>query len=531
MTVNDDVYEAAIPLDGLMPGDMVRWRIQAEDARGVVSKLPPFEHPRDSPEYLGTVVQHPLATSLPVLEWFVESPSRANRTSGTRCSVFYLGEFYDNVFVRLRGGSSAGLTKKSYKFEFNKGRKFRFRENTGRADEFNLNTTYTDKTYIRQSLCFDLYDKAGVPGCVSFPMRVEQNGEFFSVAAFVEQPDPDLLDREGLDPNGVLYKMGNTFTSTGNAEKKSRKWERSKSDLNTFIRAMRAGDDDLTAAIFDHVNVPATLNYLSATVLTQNNDNMAKNYYLYRDSDGSGQWFPMPWDLDLTLGRHFMTNDSILGDIIWADEDVVNGGSGRNVPISPSHPMVGTRELPGNRSWNRLVDKLFENEKFTDLFRRRLRTLMDEILGSSDANPATRWIDARIDEGVSRIGEDAALDLDKWRTFGKRQTIAEAVDILKADYLEVRRTHLFETHAAENAAAYPEPKAFSAMLPPLKHQNPGSHSAPSRFRPNPEISSRNSFSCTMKRIRQWTSAAGGSAAPCDLSSPRAASSPPMAMSM
>ena len=472
MPRDGDAFSAAIPLTGLRPGQMVRWRVVAEDARGVTSMFPPFENTRDSPEYHGTVLQNPIATDLPVLEWFVETASRANRTSGTRCSVFYLGEFYDNVFVRLRGGSSAGLTKKSYKFEFNKGHKFRFMEDAGRADEFNLNTTYTDKTYLRQSLCFEIYDKAGTPGCISFPMRVEQNGEFFSVAAFIEQPDPDLLEREDLDPNGVLYKMGNTFTSTGGAEKKSRKWETSKSDLNSFIRAMRASDEELTVAIFDFVDVPATLNYLAATVITQNNDSMAKNYYLYRDSDGSGQWFPMPWDLDLTLGRHFMTADSILSDIIWADEDVVNGGSGRNVPISPSHPMVGTRELPGNRSWNRLIDKLFANEAFTDLYRRRLRTLMDEILGAPNSDPATRWIDTRIDEMAAMIGNDAVLDLAKWRNFGQRQTLAEAIGILKTEYLDVRRVHLFETHAAANIDAYPEPDAFSAALPPAQEPEP-----------------------------------------------------------
>lgn len=467
-------FNAEIPLDQLTPGEMLRWRVEATDSRGVKSKLPAFEQPTDSPEYYGTAALNPghAASSLPVVEWFVESATRANRVTGTRCSLLYLGQFYDNVFVRLRGASSAGLAKKSYKFEFNKGRKFRFRDGVGRVDEFNLNTTFTDKTYLRQSLAFEIYDKAGVAGCESFPMRVEQNGTFFSVAAFVEQPDPDLLEREGLDPNGALYKMYNNFASTNGADKKSRKWEVNSSDLNDFIRAMRASDEELTAAIFDFINVPATLNYLVATVLTQNNDSMSKNYYLYRDSDGSGQWFPMPWDLDLTFGRHYMTQDSILSDIIWADEDRVNGGSGRNVPISPSHPMVGIRELPGNRSWNRLIDKLFENEIFTDLYRRRLRTVMDEILMEASVAPEQRWIDSRIDEMAKALQVDAALDLSEWRPFGRSQTLAEAIEILKSEYLDVRRIHLYETHAASNGDSYDEPDAFSALLPPAQIATP-----------------------------------------------------------
>ena len=105
MQLNDSLYAAEIPLEGLEAGQMVRWRVEAKDVRGVISKFPPFEDSRDAPEYHGTVAVNSLVDSkLPVLEWFVESASRAGRTSGTRCSVFHLGEFYDNVFVRLRGG-------------------------------------------------------------------------------------------------------------------------------------------------------------------------------------------------------------------------------------------------------------------------------------------------------------------------------------------------------------------------------------------------------------------------------------------
>lgn len=40
---------------------------------------------------------------------------------------------------------------------------------------------------------------------------------------FVEQPDEDLLRRAGLDPEGALYKMYNTYTSgTSRVEKKTR---------------------------------------------------------------------------------------------------------------------------------------------------------------------------------------------------------------------------------------------------------------------------------------------------------------------
>ena len=158
------------------------------------------------------------------------SSTRGTRT-GTRSSVFFNGEFYDNVFTRVRGASSEGVSKKSYKFDFNTGHHFRFAPGVPRVDEINVNTTFQDKAYIRPQLTYESYAAAGVVGSDADTWRVQQNGAFFSVASFVEQVDADLLDRKGLDPEGALYKMFNGVTSsTSGVEKKTRRDENN-SDL------------------------------------------------------------------------------------------------------------------------------------------------------------------------------------------------------------------------------------------------------------------------------------------------------------
>ena len=410
-TAGDGIYSATIGFAGLAPGEMLRWRVGAEDSDGTVSRAPFFGDPLNSPEYYGTAAVDPsIASNLPVLEWFIQNPGGANNRAGTRASCIYLGEFYDNIFCRVRGGSSAGLSKKSYKFDFNTDHHFRSDPDPDsvRAEEFNLNTTWTDKSYVRQPLTYEVYDMAGSPGSVCFLQRVQQNGAFFSVAAWTEQVDKRLLRREPrLDDDGALYKMFNTGASgTGGVEKKNRRHENN-SDLIAFTSGMQSSGATLENFIFDNVDLPRQLNYLAATVLTQNNDNMAKNYYLYRDTEGSGEWTQIPWDVDLTWGSHFMTGDSISHDGIWATADWVLGGRNNNVPISPSHPFVGTQEFPGNRSWNRLIDKLLESDRFRDMFRRRLRTLIDEIF------PAP-LLDDRIDELVLQLGSDAVADRNRW---------------------------------------------------------------------------------------------------------------------
>lgn len=465
----DRLYTANLPLAGLQAGEMLRWRIEASDDNGLVSKDPVFFDPLNSPEYYGTAASDAsLDSDLPVLEWFIANPSAANSRSGSRAAVFHLGEFYDNVFCRIRGGSSAGLSKKSYKFDFNTGHHFLVQGETTsvRVEEFNLNTTWTDKAYVRQPLSYQIYDLAGSPGPECFLMRVEQNGAFFSVAAYTEQVDKRLLRREkGIDDEGALYKMFNGGTSaTSGVEKKNREYE-SNADLAAFVSGLNLSGTALENFIFDNVDIPRQLNYLAATVLTQNNDNMTKNYYLYRDTEGSGEWTQLPWDTDLTWGSHYMTNDNIAHDGIWATADYVLGGRNANAPISPSHPFVGIQELRGNRSWNKIIDTLLENDRFKDMFRRRLQTLIDEVLLGTE-------IEDRIDLMEMALGNDAVLDRNKWGQFGQSQSLAQAIGVLENDYLIPRRTHLSVTHLASNAGSYPTPQTTSALLPGIQSASP-----------------------------------------------------------
>jgi len=474
VTAGDGVFSAILPLTELAAGEMVRWRIESADNGGTISRNPFFGDPLNSPEYFGTAALNPgVASDLPVLEWFIQNPGAANNRTGTRASCLYLGEFYDNIFCRVRGGSSTSLSKKSYKFDFNTGHHFRFDADpeSVRAEEFNLNTTWTDKAYVRQPLSYEFYDLAGSPGSVCFLTRVQQNGAFFSVAAYTEQVDKRLLRREErIDDEGALYKMFNAGSSSSSGVEKKNRTHENNSDLADFLAGINTSGPTLENFIFDNIDLPRQLNYLAATVLTQNNDNMRKNYYLYRDSEGTGEWMQLPWDLDLTWGSHYMTGDNISHDGIWATADYVLGGRNSNSPISPSHPFVGIQELPGNRSWNRIIDKLLENRRFKAMFQRRLRTLVDELLISSVA-------DDRIEERALALGNDAVLDRNKWGQFGQSQSLAQALRALKSDYLAPRRTHLSVTHQASNARRYRPPAGApaavtSARLPEPQTANP-----------------------------------------------------------
>jgi hypothetical protein len=478
MVANDGIYTAAIPSDFYASGDMVCWYVKAEDINGSTSRDPLFPYPNDSPEYYGTVVRDPTVnTRLSVIHWFVENVNASETDSGTRGSVFYLGEFYDNVVIHRRGGSTAGAPKKHFKFRFNRGYKFRYRDDVPRVNEFNLNSTYSDKAYLRQNLAFEAYDWCGCPGSESFPVRAQRNGEFYGVEIFIEEPEEELLEREGLDPDGALYKIYNTFNAGGGAEKKTRRWE-GRQDLDDFCRSINnTAGTALHNNIFDQVNLPLTLNYLVATILTHQNDHPHKNHYLYRDSDGSGQWCFLPWDHDLTWGSNW--TGSSYHDYIYSDDDQV---SGKPTDVKPSHPFVGKQDCKEwNFHWNRLIDALLNDDIVREMYLRRLRTVMDEFLYPPGTAHSELFIENRIDELVTAMSADVALDYDKWAnpwTWGgqggypRDQSFEYAINVIKNDYLDVRRIHLFVHHNVDRIASYNIPGSYSAGIPNAQPADP-----------------------------------------------------------
>lgn len=449
---NDGVFTATIPGNIAEPGQMIRWYARATDANGESGRAPTFEFRttnNQSPEYFGTIVADDVTSQLPILHWFVEEPGRAR--GGTRASLFYNGEFYDNMFVRSRGGSTEGLAKTNFKFDF-KGDTFRFDPDFDRVEEFNINSTFTDKSQVRQAMSFEAYSVMGAASSMSFPMHVRQNDEFFGIFNFIEEPDEEMLERNGLDRDGALYKHYNEFTSASGSRKKTREYE-DNSDLNTFIRDVNGLDgEELANYLYDNVDIPAVLNYLVATVLVHQNDNPHKNHYLYRDSNDTGEWQFIPWDHDLTWGSNWVGTST--SDVIYADVDFITFGPVPSHPpelIQPSHPFVNTElHREWNNHWNRLMDALLRQPSIKEMYLRRLRTGMDLFLGAPGTTDS--YFDQRFLEYQAALEQDDVLDREKWRrTFGDRdQSSTEAIQIIRDEYLAVRRVHLYETHGVDN---------------------------------------------------------------------------------
>jgi hypothetical protein len=445
----DGIYTGTIPASASGPGEMVRYYVTATDSAGNDSRWPLFNDRAgqdQSAEYLGTVIADPAITStIPRLEWFVAPDQLANVDSasqiGGRASLFYDGEFYDNVFVRTRGATAVTYPKKPYKFDFAKGHFFRFSDDAPRVEEINVNATFQDKAVVRSPLSFETYRAAGVPAPDAFNIRVERNGEFFSVAVMIEQVDDEFLERRGLDPEGAMYKFVtfNGITSaSANVEKKTRRDE-SNADIAAVVAGLALGNANRANFVLDNFDVPAIINYLAAGTLFQDFDRTVKNYYLYRDTNGDGEWQVFPWDKDLTFGLQGLTTDVVQGN-----NDQPTAGS-----AYIGHPFFGTSDR-NCCGVNNLFDVVFDTPVLREMFLRRLRTLMDEFLQPPDTPVAERHFENRLDALSVPLTADAALDLAKWGAgFGSLQSLATAVNVIKNNYLAQRRVHLYQTHSID----------------------------------------------------------------------------------
>ncbi len=456
LVAGDGVYTGVIPAGVSGPGDMVRYRVTVAD--GISSTaLPLFLEPLGSPEWFGTVVADPshAASPLDVWEWFVQNPGAANTGNGTRCSVWIEGEFYDNVKVNRRGQSSAGYPRKSYKFDFNPDDRPELAIFDAPIDEANLNTHWADKAHLRQYLGYGMYEEVGALVSKSFPVRLQQNGEFFSVQTFVEELDRFFLERVGEDPDGALYKMYNPFTSGTSSVEKVTRTNENNADLTAFVSTVVQGGAGIEDYLFDVLDVPRVISYLVGCWLIHENDHLHKNHFLYRDSDGDGEWQFIPWDKDLTWGRNYNPSGGVLNDRITYNHPQY------------SHVLFGdSAHRTSDNFWNRLINRIYQSPRLREMYVRRLRTVCDDLLQEPGTPAADRYLEDLVNEAYALMAADVALDEARWGvpTWGTPRNFQQAKDRLLTDYVANRRLHLYGSQLEANGGLVPGPESGRTRL-------------------------------------------------------------------
>lgn len=239
----------------------------------------------------------------------------------------------ENAGIRTKGNmtlnsvANSDSERYSYRIKFNKyvkGNKL-----LG-LDELCLNNGYSDASYIREYLHYEILRALGMNVPETVFCRVYLNGEYAGLYLAVEGLDSAFLkDNFGENyKDGNFYKMDEGATleyrENGNysyADLKSGSDE----NLESFAEFVKALNDVPTGEKGDIENildVDSALKYIASNTVLCNydsyNGNRHHNYYLYENADG--KFTVVPWDFNMSFGG-FNGDNSEVG----IDEPYISG--------------------------------------------------------------------------------------------------------------------------------------------------------------------------------------------------------------
>ena len=248
--------------------------------------------------------------------------------------------------------------------------------------------------------------------------------------------------------------MYNDLGSAGGNEKKTRRWE-DFSDLQSLVDNLDEGIALSQRALYawDRLDLPQTVSYFVAMALISSQDHGHKNYYVYCDNDGSGEWSILPWDVDLTWGRNWLDAQGYFTDTLFQD----------NVLDFYNFSQQG-------KPSNRLYNLIFQQPEFRAMVLRRLRTIMDNVLQPPGTPAADLRLEARIRQMMDAMDppefaqSDADLDFASWGSWGNGNSMRTEANRILSTHLPGRRTFLFTQNPQLNGESIPAPQPSNAVV-------------------------------------------------------------------
>ncbi|MGB0327066.1 MAG: lamin tail domain-containing protein [Akkermansiaceae bacterium] len=349
----DSTFSVTLPSSLQQNRHLIRYRISASDLPGNSITVPYSDDPQPNfayfiydgtPDWTGrirpgnTPVTYPgsLMSSIPTYfllttsGWVNDSQFGGYRGSeylwpGT---MIYDGRVYDHIQYRPRGGVHRFQYGKNFwKFDFNRGHRFRARDRYGKRyktswDKLNfssivqqVNFNHRGEQGLFESTGFRLFQLAGVEACHTHHTQfyviddasptgpTQYDTDYYGLYLAIEQMDGQYLDEHGL-PDGNLYKIEG---HSGDSNNQGPTQVSNRSDVSTFISAYRNGNP--TAQWWrDNLDLKKYFSYRTIVEGIHHYDiAYGKNYFYYHNPE-TAKFEVHPWDLDLTWANNMYGN-------------------------------------------------------------------------------------------------------------------------------------------------------------------------------------------------------------------------------
>lgn len=311
---------------------------------------------------------------------FADMIDNAGAEEYKEASVEYNGQKFEHVGIRTKGNLSlrSVVNSDSDRYSF----KLSFDEYVNQTldgiSKINLNNNYSDATYMREFLAYELAASAGLPTPGFSYVNVYINGELWGFYLAVEQIGDSYLERHFGNAYGALYK--GVMTGTGS----DLTWLGQDPDSYTGLEMKsKSSNDDVLIDMLDELNngsdyeqvldVDQALKYIALNVAASNMDSYLgtnkQNYYLY---ENKGVFSILPWDYNMAFGGF--------------------GGSGILID-EPTQGAVAERPL---------VAKLLEVDEYKERYHAILQDMLDGYLKQETFAKRVERLKTLISEHVQR---------------------------------------------------------------------------------------------------------------------------------
>ncbi|RRJ63866.1 hypothetical protein EHV15_13705 [Paenibacillus oralis] len=259
-------------------------------------------------------------------------------------SVDYNGLHFDNIGIRTKGNLSLRSVvqmddsdRYSFKLSFDE----YVNQTLDGIQKINLNNNYSDVSYMREFLTYELAEEMGLPTPKHSFVNIYINGELWGFYLAVEQVGDAYLERNFGNSYGALYK--GVMTGSGS----DLLWLGDDPDAYTGLeRKSKTTNGDILIKMLDELNngsdyekyidVQEALGYIALNVLTNNMDSYIggnkQNYYLYEDD---GVFSVLPWDYNMAFG-------GMGGGMGRPGGRAAGGDGGANTPAGAANAPAGT---------------------------------------------------------------------------------------------------------------------------------------------------------------------------------------------
>ncbi|MGG4341457.1 CotH kinase family protein [Paenibacillus lautus] len=225
-------------------------------------------------------------------------------------SVNYNGMQFDHVGIRTKGNLSlrsvvnSDSDRYSFKISFDE----YLNQTLNGISKINLNNNYSDASYMREFLTYELADSVGLPTPGFSYVNVYVNDELWGFYLAIEQIGDSYLERHFDHSYGALYKAemngaGSDLTWLGNDP----------DSYTGLVMKSKSSNDDVLIDMLDELNngsdydkvldVDNVLKYVALNVVASNMDSYLgsnkQNYYLY---ENNGIFSVLPWDYNMAFG-------------------------------------------------------------------------------------------------------------------------------------------------------------------------------------------------------------------------------------